>query len=169
MHFHGFLLFYFELSYRSALVQKHFKTHACKPRKCMPGFDFCEKFVKRKGGQTCNRNNKTKKLREKNNKNEKIWIFTPFGFLHFVGTVGGDGRSNCVGILVRTLLLLQKQSQPHRPILTPFPNTPKRRCGGSAKGWGTVISGGHYIAAAARIWLKLLGIVNNNIRNRKMW
>jgi len=27
----------------------------------MPGFDFREKFVKRKGGQTCNRNNKAKK------------------------------------------------------------------------------------------------------------
>ena len=168
MHFHGFLLFYFELSYRSALVQKHFKTHACKPRKCMPGFDFCEKFVKRKGGQTCNRNNKTKKLREKKPQKWENLNFHSFGFLHFVGTVGGDGRSNCVGILVRTLLLLQKQSQPHRPILTPFPNTPKRRCGGSAKGWGTVISGGHYIAAAARIWLKFSGVVNNNMRNRKM-
>ena len=168
MHFHGFLLFYFELSYRSALVQKHFKRHACKPRKCMPGFDFCEKFVKRKGGQTCNRNNKTKKLREKNHKNEKIWIFTPFGFLHFVGTVGGDGRSNCAGILVRTLLLLQKQPQLHRPILNPFPNTPKRRCGGSAKGWGRVISGDHCAAAADQILMKLTYMVNNNMRNPKI-
>ena len=84
-----------------------------------------------------------------------------------MGTVGGDVRSNCVGILVMTLLLLQKQSQLHIPILNPFPNTPKRRCGGSAKGWGTVISGDHYGAAAVQILMKPTYMVNNNMRIQK--
>ena len=85
-----------------------------------------------------------------------------------MGTVGGDGRSNCAGILVRTLLLLQEQPQLHRPILNPFPNTPKRRCAGLAKGWCTVISGGHYAAAADQILMKLTYMVNSNTRNPKI-